>query len=93
MQKFKTILTARKATVDLLSVLSLRWGLYTKGICLWLKKELSSDNDYVVVSVFVNPTQFDNAEDLKKYPRTLDRDVALLKTVSDAILVYAPSCR
>lgn len=48
-------------------------------------------NNTVVVSIFVNPTQFDNKEDLKKYPRTLERDVELLKTVSNDILVYAPS--
>jgi pantoate--beta-alanine ligase len=51
-----------------------------------------SQNDLVVVSIFVNPTQFDNQEDLVKYPRTLDADVALLKTVSDkTIIVYAPT--
>ena len=50
------------------------------------------ENDCVVVSIFVNPTQFDNPEDLDKYPRTLENDVALLKTVSaDKILVYAPT--
>ncbi|GAB1855253.1 pantoate--beta-alanine ligase [Flavobacteriaceae bacterium MHTCC 0001] len=50
------------------------------------------ENDIVVVSIFVNPTQFDNGDDLDKYPRTLNSDVALLKTVSkDAIIVYAPS--
>ena len=49
------------------------------------------DNTMVVVSIFVNPTQFNNEEDLDKYPRTLDRDVNLLKTVSDdKIIVYAP---
>ena len=59
---------------------------------LSLVKEGLSNNSCVVVSIFVNPTQFDNAEDLKKYPRTLERDVTLLKTVSkDKILVYAPT--
>jgi pantoate--beta-alanine ligase len=58
---------------------------------LSLIKEAMAQNDVVVVSIFVNPTQFNNQEDLKKYPRTLERDVALLKTVSNNIIVYAPS--
>src|SRR5690606_41397608 len=57
---------------------------------LSLIKQGFEQNDVMVVSIFVNPTQFDNKDDLKKYPRTLDRDVALLKTVSDQIIVYAP---
>lgn len=49
-------------------------------------------NDYVVVSIFVNPTQFDNKEDLIKYPRTLDSDVELLQEISeDKIIIYAPT--
>lgn len=57
-----------------------------------LVKEGLANNNFVVVSVFVNPTQFDNSEDLKKYPRTLERDVELLKTVSkNKIIVYAPT--
>jgi pantoate--beta-alanine ligase len=47
--------------------------------------------DVIVVSIFVNPTQFDNSEDLKKYPRTLDQDVSLLKTLNKDIIVYAPT--
>ncbi|WP_375238124.1 pantoate--beta-alanine ligase [Aurantibacter sp.] len=47
--------------------------------------------DVIVVSVFVNPTQFDNTEDLKKYPRTLEQDIILLETVSKNIIVYAPT--
>ena len=58
---------------------------------LALVKEALQNNLQVIVSIFVNPTQFDNAEDLKKYPRTLDKDVALLKTVSKDIIVYAPT--
>ncbi|GAB5563597.1 MAG: pantoate--beta-alanine ligase [Winogradskyella sp.] len=50
-----------------------------------------SQNDIIVVSVFVNPTQFDNEEDLFKYPRMLEDDVKLLGTVSTSIIVYAPT--
>ncbi|WP_420570810.1 pantoate--beta-alanine ligase [Kordia sp.] len=50
-----------------------------------------TDNDIVFVSIFVNPTQFDNATDLQKYPRTLDADVKLLKTLGNNVFVYAPS--
>ena len=59
---------------------------------LQLVKKALEENNSVVVSVFVNPTQFDNQEDLEKYPRTLQKDIALLETVSkDAIIVYAPT--
>lgn len=46
--------------------------------------------DIVVVSIFVNPTQFGIGEDFDSYPRTLDADVAKLATV-DAEYVFAPS--
>jgi pantoate--beta-alanine ligase len=48
------------------------------------------ENDVTVVSVFVNPTQFNDKEDLKKYPRTLEADCLLLE-VCGATLVFAPS--
>lgn len=58
---------------------------------LSLIKQGFEQNDCMVVSIFVNPTQFDNKDDLKEYPRTFERDVELLKTVSDKIIVYAPT--
>lgn len=49
-----------------------------------------SDNDVTVVSIFVNPTQFNDKNDLVKYPRTLKADCQLLQSVG-ASVVFAPS--
>lgn len=57
---------------------------------LSLVKESKKKSDITVVSIFVNPTQFNDPDDLKRYPRTLDKDVELLKTV-DCDIVFAPS--
>jgi len=58
---------------------------------LALVKSAISKNENVIVSIFVNPTQFDNKEDLEKYPQTLEADIALLKGASDKICVFAPN--
>ncbi len=44
-----------------------------------LVERARAENDIVVVSVFVNPTQFNNADDLRTYPRTEEADTALLE--------------
>lgn len=49
-----------------------------------------ADNDVTVVSIFVNPTQFNDKNDLAKYPRTLEADCQLLQSVG-ASIVFAPS--
>ena len=49
------------------------------------------ENEYTVVSIFVNPTQFNNPEDLAKYPRTLDEDVRKITALNPEVIVYAPS--
>ncbi|MDC6351035.1 pantoate--beta-alanine ligase [Zeaxanthinibacter sp. PT1] len=48
------------------------------------------ENGVVVVSIFVNPTQFNNAEDLANYPKPLQKDLSLLKEVSGELLVFTP---
>ena len=58
---------------------------------LSLVKKCLIENDICVVSIFVNPTQFNNSEDLQKYPRTLEKDVDLLKNADENILIFAPS--
>lgn len=54
-----------------------------------LVRRCVSENDVSVVSVFVNPTQFNNKEDLQKYPRTIERDAALLEQLG-VDLVFNP---
>ncbi len=47
-------------------------------------------NDLVISSIFVNPTQFNNPEDLKKYPRNVEQDIQLLKKSGFVDAVYIP---
>jgi len=47
------------------------------------------ENDIVVVTIFVNPTQFNHASDYDRYPRTFEQDQALLKTIGiDYLLLF-----
>jgi pantoate--beta-alanine ligase len=57
---------------------------------LSLVEEAGKQCAYVVVSIFVNPTQFNNTNDLKRYPRNLDADIDMLKQTA-CKLVFAPS--
>jgi pantoate--beta-alanine ligase len=55
-----------------------------------LVKQARIENDVVVASIFVNPTQFNDPDDLKHYPRTLDSDLILLDKL-DTDFVFVPS--
>ena len=48
-----------------------------------------AENERVVLSVFVNPTQFDDPTDLARYPRTLEADLARARPFADAVLAPA----
>lgn len=49
-----------------------------------------AENDVVLVSIFVNPTQFNNREDLQNYPRTLSGDLEKLRGLTGDLHVFAP---
>ena len=55
-----------------------------------LVERARAENDFCVVSIFVNPTQFNNKTDLEKYPRNLESDALLLENVG-CDLIFAPS--
>ncbi|SEC32867.1 pantothenate synthetase [Tenacibaculum sp. MAR_2009_124] len=59
---------------------------------LSLIKRAKKKNDLVVVSIFVNPTQFDNKQDLEKYPQPLDNDIQLLTKIECDVL-FTPSVK
>ncbi|MBA0885085.1 pantoate--beta-alanine ligase [Flavobacterium undicola] len=58
---------------------------------LSLMQQSLAENNNTVVSIFVNPTQFNNPEDLKKYPRTLELDTQKISDLNANIIVYAPT--
>ena len=58
---------------------------------LGLIREAKRHGDDVVVSIFVNPTQFAPGEDFDRYPRDLDEDLAMLKKLGNVRAVFAPT--
>ena len=65
-------------------------GALHKGHLSLIKNSLT-DNQITIVSIFVNPTQFNNAEDLEKYPRTIEIDTEKIEAVSKEVIIFAPS--
>lgn len=54
---------------------------------LALLKQAKAENDVVICSIFVNPTQFNDAEDYKKYPRNVEKDIDSIKSLCDVVFV------
>jgi pantoate--beta-alanine ligase len=61
-------------------------GALHEGHASLIKKSVS-ENTHTVVSIYVNPTQFNNPEDLKKYPRTWEEDVALVQEAGASFII------
>ena len=58
---------------------------------LSLIKQAKDNNDVVWVSIFINPTQFNDQKDFKKYPKNLEKDIDLIKSISDIINDFVPN--
>jgi pantoate--beta-alanine ligase len=89
------ILTTRDEVRSVLSGLSQRPGLAPTMGALHAGHEAliarsARENPWTVVSIFVNPTQFQDPSDLERYPRDLDRD-AEIATAAGADLIFAPT--
>jgi len=74
---------ARKMTIGFVPTM----GALHKGHLSLIEKS-RIENNITVVSIFVNPTQFNNPNDLKKYPRTIENDSLLLRQVNTDILFF-----
>ena len=65
-------------------------GALHKGHLSLVKRALYK-SDVCVVSIYVNPTQFNDAKDLEGYPRTVESDILMLRHLSEDIIVYLPT--
>lgn len=89
-KKLKSLLDAARRegkTVGLVPTM----GALHEGHASLVRRSVS-ENGFTVVSDFVNPTQFNDKNDLKNYPHTMDADCALLESIG-ADVVFAPSVR
>lgn len=87
-QELQQIVAACKQTGKTIGLVPTMGALHAGHASL--VKRAVSENDICVVSVFVNPTQFNNKEDLAKYPRNIERDAELLSSIG-AHFVFAPT--
>ena len=64
-------------------------GALHKGHISLVKRSIK-ENDYTIVSIFVNPTQFSDKKDLSLYPKNLTKDCNYLDSISTDIIIFAP---
>jgi len=85
--KLKEVLTRMKNSGKTIGLVPTMGALHDGHISLI--KKAKSENQVVVVSIFVNPLQFDREDDLERYPRDLEKDLLLIENITD--IVFAPT--
>jgi pantoate--beta-alanine ligase len=85
-QELKSYLSAQKERTKTIGLIPTMGALHQGHLSLI--KKAKRKNDVVVVSIFVNPTQFDKKEDLTNYPKTIENDTKLLESVSCDVLFF-----
>ena len=84
--KLKKFLDSKNLSVGLVPTM----GALHKGH-LSLVEKAFKENDYVVISIYINPTQFNKISDFKNYPQNQKKDKSLLKPFKKKIIVYTPN--
>ena len=65
-------------------------GSLHQGHLSLIEKALE-ENTHLAISIFVNPTQFEDPKDLEKYPRSLEKDLSMIATIAPKALVFTPA--
>jgi pantoate--beta-alanine ligase len=86
--EIKNELKANIANKDIIGLVPTMGSLH-KGHLSLIKTAVENCNQ-VWVSIFINPTQFNNESDLKNYPKNIKKDISLIESVSKKIKVFCP---
>ena len=58
-----------------------------------LVEKAAQENEWIIVSIFVNPTQFNNPEDLANYPKNIAEDKIMLAPFKEKLILYVPKSK